>query len=141
MTSRSVYVEHLQRVALFSGLTKKELGLVAAAGTEVDVAAGTVIMEQGRRGVDAFVILKGTFVVRRNGRKVAVLSAGDIFGELALLDDGLRSATVECTGDGSVLALSGGQFRAVVDNIPALSHKLLASMAGRIRNLDRTVLG
>ena len=141
MASRGVYVEHLQRVALFSGLTKKELGLVAAAGTEVDVAAGTVIMEQGHRGVDAFVILKGTFVVRRNGRKVAQLSAGDIVGELALLDDGLRSATVECTGGGSVLAIGRGQFRALFDDLPKLSHKLLEAMAGRIRNLDRTVLG
>ncbi len=141
MASRGVYIEHLRRVTLFAGLSKKELGLVAGAGTEVDVTAGTVIMEQGHHGVDAFVILKGTFVVRRNGRKLAELSAGDIFGELALLDDGPRSATVECTSNGSVLAIHRGEFRLVLDEIPALSHKLLAAMAGRIRNLDRTVLG
>lgn len=141
MASRGVYVEHLRRVALFAGLSKKELERVAAVGSEVDVVAGKVIMEQGHSGADAYVVLKGTFVVRRNGRKVAALTSGDIFGELALLDAGPRSATVECTEAGSVLVLSRSQFAAVLDEIPVLSIKLMAAMAGRIRNLDRTVLG
>jgi len=141
MASRGVYIEHLRRVALFAGLSKKELERVATAGSEVDIAAGKLVMEQGHSGGDAFVVLKGTFVVRRNGRKVAQLGAGDIFGELALLDGGPRTATVECTSDGSVLAISHGQFRAVLDDIPMLSHKLLAAMAGRIRNLDSSLLG
>ncbi|MBP9054254.1 MAG: cyclic nucleotide-binding domain-containing protein, partial [Ilumatobacteraceae bacterium] len=105
MANRGVYVEHLRRVALFAGLTKKELEQVASAGSEVDVAAGKVLMEQGHSGSDAFIVLKGTFVVRRNGRKVAELNAGDIAAELALLDDGPRSATVECISDGSVLVI------------------------------------
>ena len=141
MASRGVYVEHLRRVALFTGLTKKELERVASAGSELDVPAGKVLMEQGHSGSDAFGVLKGTFVVRRNGRKIAELTAGDIVGELALLDDGPRSATVECTGAGSVFILSRGQFRAVLDDIPTLSHKLLAALAGRIRNVDRSALG
>ena len=141
MSSRSVYVEHLRRVGLFAELTKKELERVASAGSEIEVAAGRVLMQQGHSGADAFVVLRGTFAVRRNGRKLAELTAGDIGGELALLDDGPRSATVECTADGSVLVISRGEFRAVLDDIPKLSHKLLAAMAGRIRNLDRSVLG
>lgn len=141
MANRGVYVEHLRRVALFAGLTKKELEQVASAGSEVDVAAGKVLMEQGHSGSDAFIVLKGTFVVRRNGRKVAELNAGDIAGELALLDDGPRSATVECISDGSVLVIGRGQFRAVLDDIPTLTHKLLAAIASHIRNLDQSVLG
>lgn len=141
MASRGVYVEHLRRVALFAGLSKKELERVAAAGSEIDIAAGQVIMQQGHSGADAFVVLKGTFVVRRNGRKVAELNAGDIFGELALLDDGPRSATVECATAGSVLAISRGQFKAVLDDVPTLTHKLLAALAARIRDRDRTALG
>jgi CRP/FNR family cyclic AMP-dependent transcriptional regulator len=141
MASRGVYVEHLRRVALFAELSRKELERVASAGSEIEVAAGRVLMEQGRSGADAFVVLRGTFVVRRNGRKVAQLAAGDIAGELALLDDGPRSATVECTGDGSVLVISRSEFKAVLDDIPKLSRKLLAAMAGRIRNLDLAVLG
>ena len=140
MANRGVYVEHLRRVELFAELSKKELQRVASAGSEIEVAAGKVLMEQGRSGADAFVVLRGRFVVRRNGRKLAVLTAGDIVGELALLDDGPRSATVECAADGSVLVISRGEFRAVLDDIPKLSHKLLAAMAGRIRHVNRSVL-
>lgn len=141
MARRGVYVEHLRRVALFSGLTKKELERVASAGSEVEVVAGRVLMEQGHSGADAFVVLRGSFNVRRNGRKVATLVAGDIAGELALLDDGPRSASVICAEDGSVLVISRGQFRAVLEEVPALTHKLLAELAGRVRNLDSAVLG
>ena len=141
MASRGVYVDHLRKVGLFSGLTKKELETVASAGSEVDVAAGKVLMVEGHSGADAFIVLKGAFLVRRNGRKVATLQSGDIVGELALIDDGARSATVECTAAGSVLVISRGQFRAVLDGIPTLSHKLLAAMAGRIRDLDRNIPG
>ena len=140
MANRGVYVEHLRRVDLFAELSKKELARVASAGSEIEVAAGKVLMEQGHNGADAFVVLRGSFVVRRNGRKLAELTAGDIVGELALLDDGPRSATVECAADGSVLVISHGEFRAVLDDIPKLSHKLLAAMAGRIRNVSRSVL-
>lgn len=136
-----MYVEHLRRVGLFAGLTKKELERVASAGAQVDVAAGTILMQQGHSGTDAFVVLDGRFQVRRNGRKVAVLATGDVAGELALLDDKPRSATVVCIEDGSVLVFSHGDFRAVLDDIPTLAHKLLASMAGRIRNLDTGLLG
>jgi CRP-like cAMP-binding protein len=128
-------------VDLFAGLTKKELARVAAAGSEVDVVAGKVLIEQGQLGSEAFVVLNGTFAVRRNGRKVAALNAGDIVGELALLDAGPRSATVQCTTAGSVLVISRGQFRAVLEEVPMLSHKLLATMAGRLRNLDTRLLG
>ncbi len=141
MARRGVYVEHLRRVALFSGLTKTELERVASAGSEVEVVAGRVLMEQGHSGADAFVVLRGSFNVRRNGRKVATLVAGDIAGELALLDDGPRSASVICAEDGSVLVISRGQFRAVLEEVPALTHKLLAELAGRVRNLDSAVLG
>jgi|JI7StandDraft_1071085.scaffolds.fasta_scaffold534970_2 CRP/FNR family transcriptional regulator, cyclic AMP receptor protein len=141
MASRSVYVEHLRNVSLFSGLSRKDLERVAAAGAEVAVAEGTVIMEQGGGGRSAYVVLSGEFVVRRNGRKVATLGEGAIVGELALLDDQPRSATVVCTAPAHVLEVTSGQFRAVLDEVPALAHKLMTAMAGRVRDLDTSLLG
>lgn len=141
MASRSVYVEHLRNVSLFSGLSKKDLELVAGAGAEVSVAEGAVILEQGGGGRSAYVILSGEFVVRRNGRKVATLGPGAIVGELALVDDQPRSATVVCTVPARVLEVTSGQFRAVLDEVPALAHKLMSALAGRVRNLDTSLLG
>lgn len=141
MASRRVYVEHLRHVPLFSGLSRKALERVAMAGQEVAVPEGTVLMEEGRPGRDAFIVLAGSLVVRRAGRKVATVSTGGVVGELALLDDGPRTATVVCATEARVFAISAPDFRAVYDDVPGLATGLLAAMAERVRDLDRTLLG
>ncbi|HUC34039.1 MAG TPA: cyclic nucleotide-binding domain-containing protein [Ilumatobacteraceae bacterium] len=140
MARNHVYVEHLRGVALFSGLTKKELERVAMAGSEVELHAGNVVMQEGQPGRTALVILKGTLVARRNGRKVRDLGPGEIVGELALIDDQPRSATVETVTDALVLEITGGQFRLVLDEVPSIRIKLLAALASRVRELDRARL-
>ncbi len=141
MASKRVYVDHLQGIPLFAGLTQKELQRVAAAGTEVHVPAGTVVMREGEHGRSALIVLSGTMAVRRNGRKMREFTTGDMAGEMALLDDQPRSATVECITDCAVLEISGGQFKAVIDDVPAIGRKVLATLAARIRDLDRATFG
>ena len=140
MARNHVYVDHLRGIALFNGLTKKELEQVAMAGTDVELHAGTVVMQEGQPGRTALVILKGTLVAKRNGRKVRELGPGEIVGELALIDDQPRSATVEAVTDAEVLEITGGQFRLVLDQVPAIRLKLLATLASRVRELDRARL-
>lgn len=77
----------------------------------------------------------------RNGKTVATVGPGAIIGELALVDGGPRTATATCVSDCEVLVLSRYRFRALVDRMPSLAHKLLATMAGRVRNLDRQSYG
>lgn len=141
MAKRSVYVDHLRGNSLFAELTRKELERVASAGTEIDLRAGTTVMAEGQPGRSAMVVLSGSMVVRRNGRKLRDVQEGEIIGEMSLLDDLPRSATVECSTDCSVLEIIGGQFRAVVDDVPAIRNKLLATLATRVRDLDRRNLG
>jgi CRP-like cAMP-binding protein len=126
---------------MFADLTKKELEKVAGAGTEVHVPGGTTVMTQGAVGHSALVLLSGSMVVRRNGRKVQELAAGDIVGEMALFDDQPRSATVECLTDCAVLEITAGQLRAVMTDVPAITHKVLGTLAARVRDLDRDVIG
>ena len=139
--SKRAYLDHLRSNRLFADLTQKELQKVAAAGTEVTVPAGTVVMEQGSAGRSAIVLLEGTMVVRRNGRKVHSMSPGDIAGEMSLLDPAPRSATIVAEGDCLVLEIGGADFRLVLDEIPQVTHKLLTTMAARVRDLDTAVLG
>ena len=89
----------------------------------------------------AIVLLEGTMVVRRNGRKVHSMSPGDIAGEMSLLDPAPRSATIVAEGDCLVLEIGGADFRLVLDEIPQVTHKLLTTMAARVRDLDTAVLG
>jgi CRP/FNR family transcriptional regulator, cyclic AMP receptor protein len=141
MASKKHYVDHLRGVSLFSSCSQKELERIAKAGDEVTMSAGSLIVDQGQTGREAFVVLSGQVTVRRNGKKVTTLGPGAVVGELSLLDHGPRTATVVCETDCSLFLISQRQFTGVLDTIPALSHKLLSSLAGRIRDLDRQYYG
>ncbi|MFM8648580.1 MAG: Crp/Fnr family transcriptional regulator [Actinomycetota bacterium] len=141
MASKKSYLESLRRVSLFSSCSNKDLEKIAKAGDEVTMAAGSLFVDQGQTGREAFVILKGSATVRRNGKKVATLGPGSVVGELSLLDHGPRTASVVADTDCVMLVISQRQFLGVLDSIPALSHKMLATLAGRIRELDRQYFG
>ena len=141
MASKKSYLEHLAKVPLFSSCSTRDLQKIAKAGDEVVMPAGSVIVDQGQTGREAFVILEGTALVKRNNKKVAVLGSGAVVGELSLLDHGPRTATVVAETDVSLLVIGQRQFLGVIDEVPALSHKLMATLAGRIRDLDRQYYG
>ena len=84
--ARDSYLDGLANVPLFSSMSRRDLQKIAKASDELDVLSGKVLVEQGKRGREAFVVLEGSGIVKRNGRKVASLGPGDHFGELALLD-------------------------------------------------------
>jgi CRP/FNR family transcriptional regulator, cyclic AMP receptor protein len=128
-------------VPLFQGLTQKDLEKIAKAGDEVTLPAGSLILDQGQTGREAFIVLSGSVLIKRNNKKVATAGPGTIVGELSLLDHGPRTATVTCETDCTFLLLSQRTFLAVVDDVPALAHKLMASLASRIRDLDRQYYG
>ncbi len=139
--ARTSHLTNLASVPLFAACSKKELQAVARASDEVDLPAGRLLCEQGSIGREAFVILEGTAEVRRNDEKVATLGPGACVGELALLDHGPRTATVVAGTDLKVLVIGAREFAAIVDEVPPIAHKLLRSLASRIRDLDTTIFG
>jgi CRP/FNR family cyclic AMP-dependent transcriptional regulator len=141
MASKRSYLEHLKNVPLFSSCSTRDLEKIAKAGDEVSMSPGSLIVDQGQTGREAFVVLEGTVLVKRNNKKIASLGPGTVVGELSLLDHGPRTATVVCETDCKLLLISQRHFLAVVDEVPALSHKLMASLASRIRELDRQYYG
>jgi CRP-like cAMP-binding protein len=141
MASKKAYLEHLRNIPLFSACSNKDLEKIAKAGDEVVMPSGSLIVDQGQTGREAFVIISGTAVVKRNGKKVANLGPGSVVGELSLLDHGPRTATVVAESEVTLFVISQRHFLGVIDDVPALAHKLLASLAGRIRDLDRQYYG
>ena len=141
MVGKKQYLAHLRNVSLFSGCTDRDLAKIAKAADEVNVPAGYALADQGQTGREAFVIIEGSATVRRNGKKVAVLGPGAVVGELSLLDHGPRTATVTTDTDASVLVLDQRHFAAVIDDVPAITHKIMSVLAGRIRDLDRQIYG
>ncbi|TML63477.1 MAG: cyclic nucleotide-binding domain-containing protein [Actinobacteria bacterium] len=140
MRGRDNYLDHLARVPMFSACSKKELEKIGRASDEIHVDTGHVLVEEGKPGHEFFLILDGTANVLRNGRKIATLGRGQYFGELSLLDRGPRSATVKAATDLDVLVLGQREFGGVLDSVPALSRKLLAAMASRLRAADTKAL-
>lgn len=139
--ARNSYLEYLAEIPLFAPFSKRELQKIVRASDEISVEAGRVIVEQGTTGHECFVILEGSASVRRSGRKIATLETGSQFGELALLDGGPRTATVTAETDMSLLVLGQREFAAVLDEVPGLAQKILASLAQRLRELDRKAYG
>jgi len=141
MASMKRHLDTLRNVALFSACNKKELEKVAKASDEIKMTAGSLIVDQGQTGREAFIVLDGEVDIRRNNRKVATLGPGAVVGELSLLDHGPRTATAVCATDCTLLVIDQRRFLGVIDDVPAISHKLLSSLASRIRDLDRQYFG
>jgi CRP-like cAMP-binding protein len=140
MRTRDLYLDHLAQVPLFSTCSRKDLQKLGKASDEIAVKAGKVLVEEGKPGHEFFLIEDGTAEVRRNNRKVATLGRGQFFGELSLLDRGPRSATVVADTDMTLVVLGQREFLGVIDEVPAMAHKLLAALAGRLREADSRAL-
>ncbi len=131
----TVESDRLQRVPWFGACTKEQLDEIARLAERLDVQAGEVILREGRRGRELFVILDGTARVTRAGRVVNILGAGDQFGELAAIEDQPRTATVTATTDLKVLIIGPRELDAVMA-IPGFRNAILRGMSRRIREAD-----
>ena len=106
----------LRRVPLFAGLGDRELSEVERSSDEVDVPAGTTLTRQGGSGHEFFVIIEGRARVERDGRVLATLGPGDFLGEIALLEERPRMATVTVEEPSRLLVLGHREFHSLLDN-------------------------
>src|SRR5438067_9689309 len=105
----------LRSVPLFAGLSDKDLGNLARSFKESTFQAGDVIAEQGKGGVGFFVIGEGEVGYTVDGEQVGTGGPGQYFGEIALIDDGPRSATATATTDVTAYGLTSWEFRPLVE--------------------------
>jgi CRP-like cAMP-binding protein len=139
--AREQYLNHLASVPIFSGATNKELRDIARASVELTIEEGRQFVTQGDVGREAFIIVEGQADVTRGGQKIATLGPGDCVGELALLDHGPRTASVTAATPLTVLVLGAREFAGLLDEVPTLNHKMLAALAGKVRQLDSQTYG
>ena len=102
-----------------------------------EYADGAVICRQGRRGERMLVNQSGRAVVEMNNVFVTELKAGDLFGEMALVERRPRSATVRAAGPVRILTLDKRAFLRQVHEDPSLAYRILETMSRRVRRLDR----
>ena len=126
--------ESLRDVPLFSDLAKRDLKQLADSMKEHEFAAGAEVVAQGKGGVGFFVILEGTARVTRGGEQLGTLSAGDYFGEMALIDGEDRAASVHADTDLRCASMTTWNFRPFVKAHPDVAWALLTALVKRVRH-------
>jgi CRP-like cAMP-binding protein len=129
---KNAKVELIKRVPLFSHCSKKELGLLAQIADEIDLPEGKTLMREGDRGREFFVLVEGSADVRRRNRKVNTLGGGDFFGEIALVSQRPRTATVTTSSPVRALVVTEQSFRSLLDRAPEVQRKVLQALADRV---------
>lgn len=126
-------LERLAAVPLFAGLSKSQLQQVVHLTDEVRVPKGAVITRQGRLGSEFFIIKEGTVSVRHDGAQVAVLRAGDHFGELSLLGAPLRIADCVAEVDAELIVIGAREFTSLLRDVPDIAVPMLRVLAQRLQ--------
>jgi CRP/FNR family transcriptional regulator, cyclic AMP receptor protein len=134
MSPRGVPVEALQRVPLFADLSKHEIQQVARLFKERRFRQQETIVKEGSGGAAFFVIESGEAAVFVVGKEVGTLKAGDYFGEIALIDEGTRMATITASSDMLCYGVTFWDFRPLVEANGVIGWKLLQGIARILRD-------
>lgn len=129
--------ELIRQVPLFSSLDKKELQGLASTMKERDFDPGDTIASEGATGIGFFIIDEGEATVTVHGDEVGTLKHGDTFGEVALIDDGARTATITAKTPLKCYGITSWEFRPLVESNSALAWKMLETMAKRLRDAEQ----
>jgi CRP/FNR family cyclic AMP-dependent transcriptional regulator len=128
----------LKRVPLFSGCSKDELRVLAGVADELALREGSTLTREGKAGREFCVLIEGTADVTQDGKKIAELGEGDWFGEIALLTNTARTATVTATSPVRMLVVDDRAFRQVVEATPTIAVSMLERLGERLaRDAER----
>ena len=132
MSAKDEKLELLAAVPLFAELGKKELQRVGQLTDVMDLSSGRVLMRQGETGTEMMVLIDGTVSVQRDGALLAERGPGEVLGEMALLSDKPRSATVTLTSDARLLVVARREFNALMDEMPTVRAQIMECLARRL---------
>jgi CRP/FNR family cyclic AMP-dependent transcriptional regulator len=128
---KNAYHEHLRKVPLFANLDRQELDALGLLATELSFPPGEVLLRQGERAHEMFIVLDGTLVVTRDDVYIADIGPGGFAGEMALLTDSPRNATVTAKSDVRLLHVDARSLQTLLQSIPEIAVKMLPIVAGR----------
>jgi len=133
-------IKLLKEAPLFEQCSKQELKQIAGIADELDLREGKVLIREGERGREFFVIISGEVEVRRKGRKMSTLGAGSYVGEIALLSQIPRTATVTATTPLDVLVITDRAFLSLLEKSPTIAVKVARTLAERVGRNEVTDL-
>jgi CRP/FNR family transcriptional regulator len=137
MATKKERLERLGSVRLFDGLNKADLNQILAISRVVYHDEGHTIIHEGDTGAGFQLILEGEARVVRGGRTAVRLGPGEFFGEMALIDEGPRTATVIAATPMTTLGIAAWDFRALVKSRPNMAWRLLVHLTSRLREAQK----
>ncbi len=127
-------IKALKKVPLFEDLSKKQLGEIAKLAEITPAAAGTMLVQHGKPGKEFILILFGDVSVMRYGKILRELTKGDFFGEISLLDGGLRTASLVAKSDVNLLVVPKKGFDQLLKEVPGLQTKMIHVLCKYLRD-------
>jgi CRP/FNR family cyclic AMP-dependent transcriptional regulator len=134
--SQDTKVKALKGAPLFEGLSRKELAQLARVSEDLEVEPGTVLCKEGDIGHEFFVIVDGKVKITRKGRRVSIRGGGDFVGEIALIEDVPRTATVTAETPVRLFVLTRKDFRHLLDEQPNVERKVMRVLARRLAEVS-----
>ena len=134
--SQDTKVQALKGAPLFDSLSRKDLTQLARVSEDLEVEPGKVLCKEGEIGHEFFVIIDGKVNVSRKGRRVATRGSGEFLGEIALLEEMPRTATVVAETPVRVVVLTRKDFRHLLDQNPGVERKVLRTLARRLAEMS-----
>ncbi|MEX0875360.1 MAG: cyclic nucleotide-binding domain-containing protein [Actinomycetota bacterium] len=130
-------VQLLGKVELFSECNQKELGKIASLADEIEVDKGTVLTKEGLPGRECFIVSSGKAKCTLRGKRLATYGAGDVFGEMSLLDNEPRAATVTAEDDMVLFVVDSRSFWGLCEEAPSVTRKIMKAIAQRLRKVEK----
>jgi CRP/FNR family transcriptional regulator, cyclic AMP receptor protein len=132
-------IDLLKKVPLFSNLSQRHLREISKHADQVQMETGKVLAEQGKTGWEFIFIVDGKARIEKDGKVIRQLSGGDFFGEIALIDGKLRTATVAAETDMTLLIVHKTSFDHLLNTIPGLQKKILISLCDYLRRAEKAM--
>jgi CRP/FNR family cyclic AMP-dependent transcriptional regulator len=135
--SHDTKADALGACPFFAGLSRSELHELAKRTEDLEVEAGKILAREGATGSEFFVIVEGDVSVTKNGQELRSLGPGDFFGEIALIEDRPRTATVTAKTPLRFFVLTRQNFRSLLQQQPELEEKVMHALEERVRATEQ----
>jgi CRP-like cAMP-binding protein len=138
-TASNDLVEMLEKASLWSGLDRKDLRFILQLSKERKYGTGDLIVQKGEGDVGFYLIVSGSVEIKSNGTILSTLAPGQFFGEMSVIDNQPRSASVVAKEPTTCLVLSAWSFNALITKHPKIALKILQEFVRRLRNTDKAL--
>lgn len=140
MAGKDPKVEALRSIPIFAACGPGDLQRVAQLVDDIDVPDGKVIMRQGEPGTEMFIVVSGKARAVRDGRPIAEFGPGSVFGEMSLIAEGPRTATITADGPLRAFVVAHREFHSLMDDNPQFRMRVLEGLATKVRRIEESAV-